>query len=151
MFINLCFISLLVSSSWTSRGQRCSTIPPTVSAFIFIAQRVQCSSTIHRTLLTHNLALFAGQVFTQERVYEQEHTLGETRTHNLTRILTRSTNYSIGGAIVPFLVVPHRAPLPQLLCRGRPRACVICFIYAATAAGLLLLLLLLLLLCCCYV
>ena len=39
---------------------------------------------------------------------------------------------------MPFLYVPHRAPLPRLLCRGRPRAFVLCAT-AASAAALLLL------------
>lgn len=46
---------------------------------------------------------------------------------------------TVEGMTVPFLVMPHHAPLPRLLYRGRPLACV------------MLLLLLLLLLCCCYV
>ena len=59
------FLTLLLSSFWTSRGHRCRLFPPPrVLASIFIAHRVQqshCSSTFHRVLLTHALALSARQ------------------------------------------------------------------------------------------
>ena len=59
------FLTLLLSSFWTSRGHRCRPFsPPVLSPSVFIAHRVQqphCSSIFHRMLLTHALALSASQ------------------------------------------------------------------------------------------
>ena len=79
------FSTLLLSSFWTSRGQRCR--PSSPSRFlpsIFIAHRVQqshCSSIFHRVSLTHALALSASQSScAQEKVptnlYEYMHSTG---------------------------------------------------------------------------
>ena len=81
LFIYL-FITLLLSSFWTSRGHRCRLFPPRFLPSIFIAHRVQqshCLSISRRVLLTHALALSASQFALKkksQRIYTSMHSGG---------------------------------------------------------------------------
>ena len=73
-------------------------------------------------LVVPNLSLCIGSpFFSRNRPYQHEQELGETRTLNIILVGTMFAYYYIGDAIIPSFVVFHRAPLPRLLCRGRPR------------------------------
>ena len=87
VYIDICvyvlFCTLLFSSFWTSRGNRCVVpSPPRFLPSIFIAHRVQqshCSSIVHRVLLTHALALSASQFVHKKkspRIYTSMHSAG---------------------------------------------------------------------------
>ena len=81
-FFFLIFLTLVLSSFWTSRGHRCRPFCPRVLPSIFIAHRVQqshCSSIFHRMLLTHALALSASEFVHKkksQRIYTSMHTAG---------------------------------------------------------------------------
>ena len=76
------FLTLLLSSFWTSRGHRCRPFSPRFLRSFFIAHRVQqshCSSFFHRVLLTHALALSAslfGHKKKSQRIYTSMHSAG---------------------------------------------------------------------------
>ena len=76
------FCTLSLSNFWTSRGHRCRPFSPRFLPQIFIAHRVQqshCSSTFHRVLLTHALALSASQFVHKKkspRIYTSMHSAG---------------------------------------------------------------------------
>ena len=83
IYIYIFFLTLLLSSFWTSRGHRCRPFFPPVLAFIFfIAHRVQqshCSSIVRRVLLTHALELSASQFVHKkksQRIYTSTRSAG---------------------------------------------------------------------------
>ena len=82
------FLTLLLSSFWTSRGHRCRPSSPRFLPSIFIAQRIQrspCSSIFHPVLLTHVLALSASQ-FVHEKKSQRIHTSMHSGGFELTKL-----------------------------------------------------------------
>ena len=77
------FLTLSLSSFWTSRGHRCRPFFPPVLASIFIAHRVQqshCSSIFHRVKIANSRSrAFRKSICSQEKV--PTNALGEARTH----------------------------------------------------------------------
>ena len=87
------FLTLLLSSFWTSRGHRFRPFTPWFLPSILIAHRVQqshCSSIFHRVLLTHALALSASQFLhkkNSQRIDTSMHSAGlELTKLNYTRL-----------------------------------------------------------------
>ena len=77
------FLTLLLSSFWTSRGHTCRPFSPPFLAFNFyrayMVQQSHCSSIFHRVLLTHALALSASQFEHKkksQRIYASMHSAG---------------------------------------------------------------------------
>ena len=102
------FHTHLLSSLWTSRGHRCRPFPPPRPRFlpsIFIAHRVQhthCSSTFHRVLLTHALALSASQ-FVHKKKSPQICTSMHSWGFELTKLTlpgSRITSYATGTTVI---------------------------------------------------
>ena len=75
------FLTLVLSSFWTSRGHRCRPFSPRFLPSICIAHRVQqshCSSIFFRVLLTHAVALSASQFVhkkNSQRTYTSVHSV----------------------------------------------------------------------------
>ena len=135
----------MISSFWTSRGHRCRPFPPAISAFIFIAQRVQY---LQRSSITSNFSHSRSRAFgsssfeARKGPYKHEHALGETRTHNWTVAGTRFTNYKVAPPGTPLC---HSSSCPTMLpclncCAEGLLGRAPCATAAATAADLLLLL-----------
>ena len=80
------FVSLLLSSFWTSCGLRCRPFPP-VRAFSFIAHKVQHSrcSSISSNVANSRFLAFRESICAQEKVPTNlyEYALGGTRTHEI--------------------------------------------------------------------
>ena len=81
-FFFFLFLTLSLSSFWTSRGHRCRPFFSRFLASIFIAHGVQqshCSSMFHRVLLILALALSASQFVHKkksQRIYTSKHSAG---------------------------------------------------------------------------
>ena len=147
VFFNLTCTSQVLDNPWSQIG---SVSLRGKCLFFHLAEGsafptvVDCSW----NLRTHAPALAAGQGFSHAKVatsYCMSTCTYSVRlgTVKLTLVWARFTSYKVTPSGTPIvLVVPDRARLPRLLCRGRPRACVI-FSSAAAAP--------LLLRCCCYV
>ena len=82
LFYSYIFLTLLLSSFWTSRGHICRPFSSGFLPLTFIAHRVQqshCSSIFHRVLLIHAVALSASQIVHKKksrRIYTSMHFSG---------------------------------------------------------------------------
>ena len=89
IYIYIYFLTLLLSSFWTSRGHRCRPFCPPVLAFSFYRAQGSVISLLvdfHRVLLTHALALSASQF-----VHKKESLRNFTSMHSAGLELTKLT------------------------------------------------------------